>query len=113
MGNWHGRVKCEAGEFLYAAQLKSESNQGDGDDSAANSLNMKCTDDKVLTGDGSRFGTWSSWVSCPKNAAICGIKARIQRSETNGDNTGLNEVYFYCCGTDTSHHMLKVLFWFY
>ena len=65
------------------------------DDTAGNSVNMICTDETILQGNGREWGTWSSMVFCPFNTAICGIKTRVEPE--NKDNTALNDVEFFCC----------------
>ena len=101
LGNWGERLNCSrSGAFLKAARFKSEDKQpGDTDDTAGNSLNMKCTDDEIREGVGGPQGRWSEWVFCPPNTAICGIKTKVEpyKLELSRDNTALNKVTFYCC----------------
>merc|ERR1712179_808576 len=101
-GSWTGRVSCgDSGAFLKGAQLKSEPYQGykGGDDTAANSVNMECTDGAILEPVGGPFGTWSHWVMCPENTSICGVKTQVEFKDPHvgDDETALNGLTFYCC----------------
>ena len=94
------------GAFLKGAQLLSEPYLGvgkvkGGDDTAGNSVNMECTDGSILEPKGGPWGSWSHWVTCPDNTAICGVKTLVEPNLgvgiSGGDDTALNAVTFYCC----------------
>ena len=104
-GSWVGRLSCKnTGQFLKAAQFKSEKWHRNADDTAGNNLNMKCTDGEVLKGDGERFGEWSDFVACPSDTIICGIRTKLEKSEgVDVDDTMLNAVSFYCCTMDSGN----------
>lgn len=104
-GSWTGKVSCgDAGAFLKGAQFKSETSQGShDDDTAGNSVNMECTDGSILEPNGGGWGSWSNWVMCPDNTAICGLKTQVEPSQgSHDDDTALNGVTFYCCEFPTS-----------
>ncbi len=81
------------------AQVRSEQNQGEGDDSALNDLKMFCSGDQ--TWHGGNEGYWGDWTeedSCPQDQAICGIQTKVQDSNQEGtDLTAMNVIKFRCC----------------
>ena len=102
-GYWTGRMSCTGNNvFLKGARYKSEYNQGAGDDSAGNSVNMLCADDTVLKGNGGPWGSWSNMEKCPFNTVICGIWTKAEPYQgpgwiLTGDDSAINEVHFACC----------------
>uniref|UniRef100_A0A671QTJ8 Vitelline membrane outer layer protein 1-like n=1 Tax=Sinocyclocheilus anshuiensis TaxID=1608454 RepID=A0A671QTJ8_9TELE len=82
--------------FLTAFQLRVESFQGIGDDTAANNIRFKCSGGSLLHGDGTSWGEWGEWGPTCQGRAICGIKTRIEEPGS-GDNTALNDAHMYCC----------------
>ena len=100
-GNWFGESICPGqGNFMKGAQFQSEPNQGGNhDDTAGNSLNMECYDGTILEGDSpDHWGSWSTWVFCPENTAVCGLKNLVEPNIfKDGDDTAHNAVVFYCC----------------
>ena len=50
---------------------------------------------KLDSGLWGQFGTWSQ--SCPLNSAVCGIEAKLEPSQGDGDDTSLNDIRLYCC----------------
>ncbi|XP_048022417.1 vitelline membrane outer layer protein 1-like [Megalobrama amblycephala] len=95
-GQWTDIKWCPSG-FLKAFQLRVESAQGSGDDTAANNIRFSCSDGVVLTGDGTGWGDWGSWSSACGGRGICGIKTRVESPQGNGDDTALNDAQMYCC----------------
>ena len=96
-GEWTGRMSCTKGDvFLKGVEYRAEP-QISGDDTAGNSVNMVCTDENVLEGNGGKWGSWTNMASCPFNTAICGIKTKVELPQGGEDDTALNDVEFFCC----------------
>lgn len=96
-GEWTGKRQCRNGR-LNAIRMRVEGNQGgNGDDTAANDLDMRCENGEELRGGGTGWGTWSSWQNCPSGQIICGIQTRVEGKQGKGDDTALNDAIFYCC----------------
>ncbi|XP_075433780.1 vitelline membrane outer layer protein 1-like [Ascaphus truei] len=95
-GSWTSPVRCPNGN-LIAFNLGVSPPQGDGDDTAANSIMFKCSDDLILEGSSwllwGSYGEWSQ--SC--NIGICGISTRVEEYQGGRDDTALNDVKFTCC----------------
>ncbi|XP_071172780.1 vitelline membrane outer layer protein 1-like isoform X1 [Mytilus edulis] len=108
LGNWKGLITCgSAGKFLTAFSLQVQSNQGNGDDTAANSVKFQCRNLNSVSrshsiGDHGFWGSYGAWsLSCAKGSAICGLRTKLQRPQGGfSDDTALNNVEFYCCGSD-------------
>ncbi|MEE6524229.1 hypothetical protein FKM82_023578 [Ascaphus truei] len=94
-GSWTSTVWCPNGN-LIAFSLRVESFQGLGDDTAANNIMFKCSDNSILQGSGQSWGKYGGWSqSC--QIGICGIRTKVERPQGNGDDTALNDVEFKCC----------------
>lgn len=102
-GEWQVPTKCRRGEYLTAFSLQVESEQGAGDDTAANYVKFLCRgvsgeyEISQSPGHGfwGNFGPWS--FSCPKGSAICGLSTKLENPQGQGDDTALNNVFFFCC----------------
>ncbi|KAF4099049.1 vitelline membrane outer layer protein 1-like [Onychostoma macrolepis] len=87
---------CPSG-FLTGFQLRVESYQGRGDDTAANNINFRCSDGRVLEGHGEEWGTWGDWSKTCEGKGICGLQTLVEAPQGTGDDTALNNVRMYCC----------------
>lgn len=98
-GKWSDEEICKDKQGVKGFQLKQQSPQGEGDDTAANGLRLICKDDSVLMAknDG-QWGEWSEIVKCSgNNNVICGLRVQIEKMRGKGDDTALNDVEFKCC----------------
>ncbi|XP_046461612.1 vitelline membrane outer layer protein 1 homolog [Daphnia pulex] len=94
-GDWGSNFICPAGSWLDSCQLRVESQLGDGDDTAANNLNCKCSNGETLRGDGASWGDWKEWTS-PCRDGFMAIRTRVEEPQASGDDTALNDVEFIC-----------------
>lgn len=109
-GDWKGLITCDRkGQFLTSFSLQVEDYQGNGDDTAANYVKFICHDFdhhrlfysyRFIGGRGfwGDYGAWSQ--RCQQGSAICGLRTKLESPQGNGDDTALNDVEFYCCGSD-------------
>lgn len=89
---------CSSGEFITGFNLLVEPPQGDGDDTAANSMMATCSNGIVLTpSNGGPWGQWGQFIYCPGGTAVCGMSLKIEPSIGGGDDTAVNDVILYCC----------------
>ncbi|XP_051536965.1 vitelline membrane outer layer protein 1-like isoform X2 [Myxocyprinus asiaticus] len=96
-GTWTNIKWCSSG-FLKTFQLRVESSQGGGDDTAANNIRFTCSENgEVLEGSGMSWGDWGDWSNTCPGKGICGIKTSIEEPQHSGDDTALNDVMMYCC----------------
>jgi hypothetical protein len=97
-GSWKQWKFCKRGSHMIGLNFRSEKNQGKGDDTAGNNVQMRCSDDQTLDGQGARWGTWDGWKICPGRSFMCGVEAKIQQHHGHGhDDTGLNQIKLICC----------------
>ncbi|CAM4663479.1 unnamed protein product [Leuciscus chuanchicus] len=95
-GVWTDIKWCNSG-YLTAFQLRVESRQGAGDDTAANNIKFTCTGVNYLEGDSTAWGDWGNWSPTCMGKGICGIQTRIEAPQGIGDDTALNDVRMFCC----------------
>ncbi|MEE6505925.1 hypothetical protein FKM82_007391 [Ascaphus truei] len=94
-GSWTSTFWCR-NSHLISFSLRVESPQGDGDDTAANNIKFKCSDQRELEGTSTSWGTYGDWSqSC--RYGICGIQTKVEPNQGKGDDTALNDVQFFCC----------------
>ncbi|XP_016325650.1 vitelline membrane outer layer protein 1-like [Sinocyclocheilus anshuiensis] len=95
-GQWTKIKWCPSG-FLTAFQLRVESSQGIGDDTAANNIRFNCSGGSLLLGDGTHRGEWGDWSPLCQGRGMCGIMTRIEEKLKFGDDTALNDARMFCC----------------
>ncbi|KAK7143005.1 hypothetical protein R3I93_014229 [Phoxinus phoxinus] len=99
-GQWTSMVQwCPSG-YLTSFQLRVESCQRDGDDTAANNIRFKCTGGDVIEELGTGWGNWGDygeWSPKCEGTGICGIQTRIEEPQGVFDDTALNDVRMFCC----------------
>ncbi|NWH76517.1 VMO1 protein, partial [Piaya cayana] len=97
-GTWLPPLSCSRGR-LSAFRLRVEAPRGLWDDTAANNLDMACSDGAVLEGQGGNRGTWGNWSSfCPPGGGVCGLRTRLEGPQRKArDDTALNDLDFFCC----------------
>jgi hypothetical protein len=101
-GSWGWKTaessNCDSGSiFLTSARLRSEHEQGDGDDTGTNSVQMKCGNgEERKSGFEGYWGSWGSYKSCPPGNAINGINVQIESNQGDGDDTSVNGIQFSC-----------------
>ncbi|XP_027489140.1 vitelline membrane outer layer protein 1-like [Corapipo altera] len=80
-------------------QLRVEAPRGLWDDTAANDLTMRCSGGAVRDSRTLIYrGSWGGWSEpCPPPMGICGLRTRVDPSQDDIDDTGLNNVEFVCC----------------
>ncbi|XP_074427467.1 vitelline membrane outer layer protein 1 homolog [Larus michahellis] len=96
-GAWSLPMTCDPGHHVVAFRLRVEPPRGLWDDTAANNMDVTCSDGSVLEGLGGLAGTWGNWsVPCPQGR-VCGLRTRLEPPQRGGDDTGLNDLRLFCC----------------
>ena len=80
--------------------IKNEPNQGGGDDTGANAVQMYCGSAPSEPSTNAGWGGWSNHVSCPAGKGICGFRIRIEGQ--GGDDTAMNDIEMKCCDAPDS-----------
>ncbi|XP_015262858.1 PREDICTED: vitelline membrane outer layer protein 1-like [Gekko japonicus] len=96
-GTWLDAHYCPSG-FLASFSLRV-SKERLFDNMAANNIKFKCTDGSELEGNGLAWGEYGKWSKSCEEAGICGIQTKVDTHKGifSLDNTGLNDVKFFCC----------------
>ncbi|KAK7143012.1 hypothetical protein R3I93_014235 [Phoxinus phoxinus] len=95
-GKWVRKQTCPSG-YLTSFQLRVESDQRSGDDTAANNIRFTCTGGAVLEGDSTDWGDWGEKSLTCEGKGICGLQTRVEGRQGRGDDTALNDVRMFCC----------------
>ncbi|CCD68684.2 Vitelline membrane outer layer protein 1 [Caenorhabditis elegans] len=108
-GGWGGIKYCPNNKVLIGFTLRSEQNQRDGDDCAADNFAGYCgtphgprNRDSRIQGDGTGWGDWTDDQWCPEGYAVCGIQSQIEKEQGRGDDTAVNNVDLECCQVGVS-----------
>ena len=96
-GRWYSSSQCTAG--FTAAKYRFE-NPTKGDDTAGNTLLLRCGTGNNYYGAHHAPDNWGSWYTqyCHHGSRICGIQTRVE-GRVDGDDTALNGIRFTCCAT--------------
>ena len=93
-GTWGNKVTSPYG--IFGVTFRTERDQDNGDDTAANGIRFKDMNDvEYSPGDGN-WGDWSGYFYCNPGTVVSGLRLKIQTYLVEGDDTALNEVQFYC-----------------
>ncbi|KAG2486768.1 hypothetical protein HYH03_014567 [Edaphochlamys debaryana] len=95
-GMWSAMARCPGNSYAVGADLRLESAQAGSDDTAANSVRLKCSDDTVLAPNDGYWGSWQGWKSCAAGQYLCGMRVRYEGSGVDDDTT-LNGLQIACC----------------
>ncbi|XP_060622934.2 vitelline membrane outer layer protein 1-like [Anolis sagrei] len=95
-GKWTKVKICPKGN-LVSFSLRVESNQKEGDDTAANNIQFTCQDGSVIARHVTKRGHFGHWSHRCRSASICGIQTKVEAPQMKGDDTALNDVKFFCC----------------
>lgn len=78
-------------------QMMIQSNQGSGDDTAANKLDLFCKSGQKLSAPTeTSFGDWVPHLRCPHGQSVIGLQVRMEAKQGDGDDTALNGVRMIC-----------------
>jgi len=92
---------CNPGTWAIGFMQRVEAPQGSGDDTALNSVWLKCAEKNGGNPDVTSFypglwGTWSSLVSCPMSSFLTSARIKVESPQGSGDDSGANGVQFGC-----------------
>ncbi|XP_027489474.1 vitelline membrane outer layer protein 1 homolog [Corapipo altera] len=97
-GSWSRAATCPNGDHLVAFRLTVEAPRGVWDDTAANDMTGLCSHGSHVSPTFNPRGSLGDWSpTCPPGWGVCGIRTRVDQSEDDIDDTGLNDVQLLCC----------------
>ncbi|WP_197047574.1 hypothetical protein [Planktothrix serta] len=98
-GSWREGANCPQGQFFTHFTLKVEPSRRNQDDTAANSVAFACSNGQRLEASGGgQWGSFGEWQGGFSDAAICGVRAKIEEPlGRGGDDTALNNLEFTWC----------------
>ncbi|ODM92210.1 Vitelline membrane outer layer protein 1 [Orchesella cincta] len=98
-GNWGSTYSCYPG-FVNGFQLRVETYQGSGDDTATNNMRIFCSNaadpNQYIEGDGLNFGIWGETRRCFSTQAIAGLQTQVEDCDSADDCTALNNILTEC-----------------
>ena len=96
-GNWGEWSYCPNEKKVLGFQIKVESRQGGGDDTATNGVNFLCDDNTSIHSSEGPWGSWSPYFLCNDGYFMCGIQTQVESPIGKGDDTAMNNLRMYCC----------------
>jgi len=101
-GDWYTLLTNEVpricNDGVKRFRMKIEANQGDGDDTAANNVQIACSDGTEVPQGDYGWGDWGEWAECPGGTVACGLAVRVEPElGRSGDDTALNGLKVECC----------------
>jgi hypothetical protein len=97
-GDWQGARYCPEDSYATGYRMKVEGQQGGGDDTALNSVELQCTDreggNSILSAHPGHWGNWNGWRYCTNNSFIKSGALKVEG--TGGDDTSANSVKVQC-----------------
>lgn len=112
-GDWQGDKFAPAGYYLCGANMRFESSQGSGDDTATNGFifkfcklsNWSSQNTMMFSG---LWGDWKGWAMCPTGYFVNGFQVRFEKSRGDGDDTALNGLKIQCINLQFSKSVVTV-----
>lgn len=84
---------------------KVEEPQGDGDDTALNSIKLVCANDKEIYSGEGEWGQWGENAICPSGSYLNGFKLKVEPVQGDGDDTASNGIIMFCSdGTELNNN---------
>ena len=92
-GDWLDYTESE--NKIVGVFLRSEKNQGGGDDSATNGVKFYDVNRKTYFPGN---GYWGEWVfaKCPNGSSVIGFRTQVEPRQGDGDDSALNRAEFIC-----------------
>ncbi|MDU8631145.1 metallophosphoesterase [Pseudomonas syringae group sp. 243L2] len=101
-GTFSGYRKCPADQAIVGFQLKMEPSQGDGDDTAVDSVRFVCEGGQsIAAAYDTSYGVWKKTFRCPAGMVAIGFETRVEDYQGDDDDkydddTALNGMRMKC-----------------
>mmetsp|Transcript_48850 Transcript_48850/g.116135 ORF Transcript_48850/g.116135 Transcript_48850/m.116135 type:complete len:547 (+) Transcript_48850:122-1762(+) len=87
---------CPEGHYATAIRLKIMPYDPNADNSAMNSVGVRCDDGATLQSIEGPDGEWTNWAECPAGQFIYGARVHSQAYNPSGDNSALSNLMLFC-----------------
>lgn len=83
-------------------RIKVEENQGSGDDTALNEIELECKyinstkDGIIINGAKGMWGFWSEYLECPIHQGFIGFQLKVEGDQGSNDDTSANGLKVFC-----------------
>ena len=91
---------CRDGVIARGFTFRFEEPQGRSDDTAGNSICLKCGYNDICSKQGN-WGEWSEAQLCPQNSFLSGWRQNVEGEQGGGDDTSLDNVEYRCRDIET------------
>ncbi|GAB3059248.1 metallophosphoesterase [Stenotrophomonas tumulicola] len=96
-GEWDDFQACPNYGHAVGFQMRIESDQGSGDDTAMGNLNLFCSGGWILTGrPPAQWGEWGTKHMCPPGMALRGFTSKVEDDQRHYDDSALNRIQMFC-----------------
>ncbi|WP_122266596.1 metallophosphoesterase [Pseudomonas syringae] len=96
-GDWTAIVRCPSGKAVDGFQLKMEAHQGNGDDTAVDSVRLVCEGDQYIAAPyDTNYGVWRKTYRCPTGMVATGFETRVEIYQGSDDDSALNGMRMRC-----------------
>jgi hypothetical protein len=101
---------CNSNTYITGFRADLELYQGLSDDTGMNNIEARCSDGKILTGNGDSLGDWGNYVECPYGFGVAGIQTQFDNifNAAVYDQTGITNVRLKCESYKTSNFLFYV-----
>lgn len=95
-GTWSNFQNCPSKSFAIGFRIRVESDQGNGDDTALNEIELICNDEDetAINGAAGSWGDWSKELGCEQG--FIGFQMNQQEDQRGMDNTAANGLKMFC-----------------
>ncbi|XP_046461608.1 vitelline membrane outer layer protein 1-like [Daphnia pulex] len=100
-GDWGKVEHCPEGERATGFSLKTEREQGRGDDTALNAIALICTSGRMITSTQGPWGNWGGRFVCQSGSYITSCQLRVEPPQGSGDDTSANNLNCKCSNGET------------
>lgn len=87
---------CEKNVMAIGFNTKVEEPQGDGDDTALNSIKLICANNKEIYSGEGQWGEWGENAICPNGSYLNGFRLKVEPPQGDGDDTATNGIIMIC-----------------
>ncbi|WP_186645327.1 hypothetical protein [Fluviispira vulneris] len=108
-GDWGAWDRCPQGQYVDGFKLKSESYQGEGDDTGLNGISLHCNGGANVSSSVAQWGSWSNDSYCYGPAIGFAIQIESPQGD-NADDTAANNFKLICSSGNSAYANVQTNF---